>query len=157
MTERKNNVDYLMACNKVVATSELGNVQRIIAEIRSISEISSSLEVRAIQRVRSQKQHLRRELDKNISILERMERYNDTLDQQARIVRNIREVRNYLDLYRKNELTITARGKTLQEVCAEMIALLTSIKDTLRENQAGFVYFARDCMDWERSRIDEGF
>ena len=155
-SDRASSSDYLTTCNKVLSSSEVETVQQIIDEVRKLSDFSSDLEARAIQRVRSQKISLRQALDRKTTALERMEKHNGSPEQVSRASSRIRAAVNDFDNYRLMQFQINARGDSLRQICAVMIALLVSIKETLRDNHDDFIYFSRDCMQWSRFRRTEG-
>ena len=154
---RVTNFDYLTTCHKVIARSEIGTVQQIIEQVRRLSDVSAELEARAIQRNRNIQQQLRQALDEESRILAQSEQANHSVDRQETLASIIRRYIRQLDMYRDIEFKIDARGDTLQQICADMIARLTNIKDTLRENQSDYAYFLNDCMQWQLSRTSEGF
>ncbi|MFE8072280.1 hypothetical protein QQM79_14585 [Marinobacteraceae bacterium S3BR75-40.1] len=156
MVERGSDYAYLTTCTKVFAVSEIKGIDELIDEVRKIGDVSADIEKRAIARNRDQIALIEKKLVDRRRTYERYNRYGNDPQMQSVVAMEIRTLSRDVAKYMKYERALDRLGDDLEEACAELIGVLKDIRNKLRKQQQGFVFFARECAEWQHMKQAKG-
>ncbi|KAB7623223.1 hypothetical protein [Alkalilimnicola sp. S0819] len=153
---KTSSFDQLLGCDTVITLGEIAGITTLIQSIKNLGELSTSLEDRAIARVRSQMTAIEEDFKRQGLLLQRMMEHGGGTRMKSNFHYRIRALARELSRRMQDSRSIDLYGNDLEALCAELVGILSDVRRKLLENREQFTFFAKDCQMWKREQRAQG-
>lgn len=147
---RMSNADYITACTRRPRYSELSDLNDLISELETLTELSADVRSRVRARVNSNIERARNQLRQSREYLEAVESEGKNFHFIAQAGQMVRRASAVLANNQSGLHQVNQTGHSIDARFAEMLSILEAIRTDLSQNHDGFIYFIKDCNAWSR-------